>query len=248
MNRYHFIDNVLNDGEHMTSVPDREFQSSSDRAYEIIYHMILTGALKPGEKLIRRKLAEQSGVSTIPVLEALLRLEADGIVESMPFRGSRVVQVTHEKIMDWYALREAVECQVVRMLALRAQEHDLRQLDNLAERLDAMETSGVTDKEFQDLHFAMHRMMAELTGRQSLIDALARINLFNLLRRAQMVATRHLDQIPPDNHKRVVQGIRSKDPRIAEEAMREHIYHSGIYDENGGRRSIQDESPVSNDE
>ena len=228
----------------MTSIPERDFQSSSDRAYEIIYHMILTGELKPGEKLIRRKLAEQSGVSTIPVLEALLRLEADGIVESMPFRGSRVVQVTHEKILDWYALREAVECQVVRMLATMIKPHDLQQLETLAIRLDDMESAGRTDEEFRALHHTMHRRMAELTDRHSLVEALARINLFNLLQRAQMVATRHHERIPFDNHLRVVRAIGTRDPRVAEEAMREHIYHSGIMDENGTRRIISDESPV----
>lgn len=229
----------------MTSMPEHDFQSSSDRAYEIIHHMILTGELKPGEKLIRRKLAERSGVSTIPVLEALLRLEADGIVESMPFRGSRVVQVNHEKIMDWYALREAVECQVVRMLATMIKPHELQQLENLAARLDMMESTGSTDDEFRALHHTLHRRMAELTGRRSLVEALARINLFNLLHRAQMVATRHQDRIPSDNHMRVVRAIGTRDPKLAEEAMREHIYHSGITDENGSRRTPSDESPVS---
>ena len=228
----------------MATSYDNDFQSSSDKAYEIIYNMILNGELKPGEKLIRRKLAEQSGVSTIPVLEALLRLEAAGIVESMPYRGSRVMQVTHEKIMDWYALREAVECQVARILATKIKEHELQQLESIASRLDEMESEGKTDEEFWDLHYTMHLQMSEFTGRQSLVDSLARINLFNLLQRAQMVATEHHNQIPADNHKRVVQAIRTKDPLAAEEAMREHIYHSGIFETNGNKMTPYGESPI----
>jgi len=219
-----------------------EFQSSSDKAYAIIYNMILTGQLKPGEKLIRRKLAKQSGVSTIPVLEALLRLEAAGIVESMPYRGSRVVQVSYDKIMDWYALREAVECQVARILAEKIKEYQLRQLEEIAVRLDEMEQAGDTSENFWDLHYTMHARMAEYTGRQSLVDALKRINLFHLLQRAQMSAAKHINQIPADNHRRVVEALKKHDPQIAEEVMREHIYHSGIFDARNG--VYTDQSPL----
>ncbi len=229
----------------MTTSNDYDFQSSSDRAYEIIYNMILDGTLKPGEKLIRRKLAKESGVSTIPVLEALLRLEADGIVESRPYRGSRVIQVTHDKIMDWYALREAVECQVARILATRIKEHELQDLYSIAYRLDNMEKSEQVDEEFWALHYGMHQKMAELTDRQSLVEALMRINFFHLLQRAQIVATEHHNQIPSNNHEIVINAIASRDPRIAEDAMREHIHHSGIFEINGKEGKRFDESPVS---
>jgi DNA-binding GntR family transcriptional regulator len=223
---------------------DNDFRSLSDKAFSIIYNMILNGELKPGEKLIRRKLATQTGVSTIPILEALLRLEAAGIVESMPFRGSRVIQVTYEKIMDWYALREAVECQVVRILATKIKEGDFQQLEILSSQLDELEVSGKTDEEFWSLHYTLHLKMSEYTERQSLIDALKRINLFNLLQRAQIAATEQPDHIPVDNHKRIIQAIGSGNPQIAEDAMREHLYHSGIYELNGIKKVVSNESPL----
>ena len=208
---------------------DDDFQSSSDKAYEKIFDMILTGKLKPGEKLIRRKLAEKTGVSTIPVMEALLRLEALGIVESIPYRGSRVVPVTKEKVRDWYALREAIECQVMRIIATTLSDRELADLEELANKLDIKEQSGDTEsEEFWELHFEMHMLMAKKTGHQSLIDSLHRINLFRLLQRAQYSATVHRNQIPRDNHHILIDALRTRDPRIAEEAMREHIYHSGI--------------------
>jgi len=218
----------------MNELHEDEFQSLSDRAYEFIYNMILTGQLKPGEKLIRRKLAKESGMSTIPILEALLRLEAAGFVESMPYRGSRVVKVTYEKIMDWYALREAVECQVARILAGKIKPYQLRILEDMANSLDEKEQAGETGEEFWELHHKMHNRMAEFTARQSLIDALKRINFFNLLQRAQISASEHINQIPADNHLRIVQALKAHDPQIAEEAMREHIYHSGIFDAKKG--------------
>ncbi|WP_319562131.1 GntR family transcriptional regulator [Marispirochaeta sp.] len=206
-----------------------DFRSSSDKAYEKIFDLILTGQLKPGEKLIRRKLAEKTGVSTIPVMEALLRLEALGIVESIPYRGSRVVPITKEKVRDWYALREAIECQVVRIISRTLTDDEIEGLEKLAVQLDTMEQAGDTESEqFWELHFEMHMIMAKKTGHQSLIDSLHRINLFRLLQRAQYSATEHKNQIPQDNHHCLIDALRTRDPLIAEEAMREHIYHSGI--------------------
>ena len=58
------------------------FKTAVDVAYDIIKDKILSGELKPGMKLSKRKMAEITGVSVIPVIEALNRLEADWLVES----------------------------------------------------------------------------------------------------------------------------------------------------------------------
>lgn len=60
------------------------FKTAADVAYDIIKDKILSGELKPGMKLSKRKMARLAGVSVIPVIEALNRLEADWLVESKP--------------------------------------------------------------------------------------------------------------------------------------------------------------------
>jgi DNA-binding GntR family transcriptional regulator len=150
--------------------------------------------------------------------------------------------VTYEKIKDWYALREAVECQVVRILAKHVTPGELQHLEEMAKQLDDLEQSRETGEYFWELHYEMHLIMAQYTGHQSLIDSLKRINLFHLLQRAQLSATEHRSQIPKDNHSRIVKAIRNGDPQYAEEMMREHIYHSGIFD--SSEKNITDPSPV----
>ena len=54
---------------------EENFQTASDVAYRIISQKILDGEFPPGMKLSRRKMAEATGVSVIPVIEALKRLE-----------------------------------------------------------------------------------------------------------------------------------------------------------------------------
>lgn len=204
-----------------------EYSTAAERAYRIICDAILSGALPQGQKLSRRNMAKLTGVSIIPVIEALHRLENEGLVESRPHWGSRVVQPTHEFIRDKYALREAVECQVVRMLCGTVSDAQIDELLELATEIDAMQQSGDMDT-FWDKHYFFHLRMAQFTNCPSLVGSLHRINLFYLLQRAELEAQQILNTIPHDNHERVVHAIAEGDPINAEEEMRIHVYRSGL--------------------
>lgn len=204
-----------------------EYATAAERAYRIICDAILSGKLPEGQKLSRRDMAKLTGVSIIPVIEALHRLENEGLVESRPHWGSRVVQPTHEFIRDKYALREAVECQVVRMLCGMIRAPQIAELMEIAREIDAMQQSGDMES-FWDKHYQFHLRMAQFTNCQSLVDSLHRINLFYLLKRAELEAQQILNTIPRDNHERVVKAVAAGDPVNAEEEMRVHIYQSGL--------------------
>lgn len=203
-------------------------KTAADLAYEIICSKIIGGELSPGSKLSRRKMAALTGVSIIPVIEALHRLEDEGLVESFPYFGSQVIQLSEETIADRYALREAIECQVARILAKHMtpeQEHRLRYL---AQELDVTSRAPEEEGLFWDRHYGFHVALAQAAGRPSLERALHRINLFQFLQRS--VKTQKLTNIPipADLHGRVIEGIATRDPDAAERAMRDHINFSGL--------------------
>ena len=205
------------------------YKTSADIAYETICQNIIDGKLSPGQKLSRRDMAKLSGVSTIPVIEALHRLENEGLVESKPRWGSRVISLTDEVIQDRMILREAIECQVVRLLAKQITEEQKAQLSITAERVDTLSKSEENDELLWQEHYTFHHKMAEFTGCQSLIKALHQISLFNLLQKSEIMTHLKGEEIPDDNHLQVVQAIHSSNPLIAEEAMRTHIHRSGLF-------------------
>jgi DNA-binding GntR family transcriptional regulator len=203
-------------------------RTAADIAYDIICSKIIGGELSPGAKLSRRKMAKLTGVSIIPVIEALHRLEDEGLVESYPYFGSQVIQLTEDAIADRHALREAVECQVARILARHITSDQENRLRYLARELDTTSRAPDDEDTFWDRHYRLHVAMAEAAGRPSLVRALHRINLFQLLQRS--VKTQKLTNvpIPTDHHGRVIEAIATRDPDIAEKAMREHIQFSGL--------------------
>lgn len=209
-----------------SSVADA-YATAADHAYEVICDAILEGKLRPGEKLSRRKMAKLAGVSIIPVIEALHRLENEGLVESRPHWGSRVILLTDKTIRDRFAMREAVECQVVRMLSGQLTLLQREELQALAVEIDTLQQREELGP-FWQKHYRFHLRMAEYTGCQSLVDALHRINLFSLLQRAEVEARHEPDKIPPDNHQHLVKVLVDGAACDAEEAMRSHIYQSRL--------------------
>lgn len=207
-------------------MPQQEqgFRTAAEKAHEIISKKILSGELQPGCKLSRRKMAAITGVSVIPVIEALKHLEEDGLVESKPQWGSFVVMPTAEKIKDIYVLREAIECQVARILAQNMSEEQRSDLYRIAGELDGIKYTEQTSTDMNELHYQFHSKMAEYTNYQSLITSLRRINLFWVLCKA--VSNRRKSPISNYWHRQLVDEIASGDPERAEAMMRIHVYDS----------------------
>jgi DNA-binding GntR family transcriptional regulator len=201
-------------------------KTAADMAYDIICAKILNGELAPGTKLSRRKMAKLTGVSMIPVIEALHRLENEGLVESFPYFGSQVIHLTDEVIQDRGSLREAVECEVARILALHITQEQAHQLRFLAAELD--QTPRTQGELFWERHYRFHLTLSKMTGRPSLERALHRINLLNILERATSTQKLTGVPIPEDLHMRVVDGIMTRDADRAERIMRDHIHFSGL--------------------
>jgi DNA-binding GntR family transcriptional regulator len=202
---------------HVNSVP------ATEHAYLVIRNSILENTLPHGSRITIRGMAELTGVSIIPVIQALHRLENEGLIEIFPNWGSRVITLDRETTRDRYLLREAVECQVARILAGTLTAIQENNLASMAARLDQLSARDTAVEEFWNLDHEFHQTMASYTECQSLKRALDRINLFRLMQKTrEQVALAHIS-LPHDLHMSVVKAIASRDPDVAERQMREHI-------------------------
>ncbi len=198
------------------------FLTAAERVYRTILRKIIQGEFPPGTRLPRRKLAELTGVSQIPVLEALKRLEQDGLVEYRPRCGCIVAIPTVHRILDMYALREAVECQVARLLSQQITEEQTQQFLQKATHLDAVLYSSEEEGVISDLHYKFHIQLAEATGYESLVSLLRKANFFWLLWRGIHSKREHRVQ-SKDSHVKLIHSIAEGNPQDAEDTMRRHI-------------------------
>lgn len=198
-------------------------KSATDIAYERIRDGIVSNELEPGSRLTIRAMAKLTGVSIIPVIQALHTLENEGLVETFPNWGSRVVTLDRETTRDRYLLRQAVECQIARVLTQGLSPDKVSYLRELAAKLDEFVSRGTPPGEFWDHDFVFHETMARFTECKSLYKALGNINLFRLMQRTkEQVLLQHIS-LPKDLHMSLVDAIESGDPDKAERQMREHI-------------------------
>jgi DNA-binding GntR family transcriptional regulator len=181
----------------------------------------VTLALQPGEILDKGAICARLGVSRFPVSEALARLQAEGLVEIMPQRGSMVSRVRIGDVVEYMLIRRALESEAVRALVARRTPDLVEKLEaNLAEQTRAArrgdrESFHTYDLEFHEILFGA----MQFARIRSVIDA-ARANLDRA--RRLILDPRRLT-LTQSEHRAIVDGIAAGDADRAAAAMRAHI-------------------------
>jgi DNA-binding GntR family transcriptional regulator len=194
-------------------------------AYAIVRERIIRGELAIGQVISRRKLAAELGMSFLPITEALIRLENEGLLESKPRAGTRVKVPTRQDVEGHYVIREALEVQAAMLFAERAERGERSELLKLAKRVDALSIQPNGDRlVFAALHEKLHRLIAEFARCVPLSDAIS--NLYAAAA-TWLCATRPLPQANSGTeHQDLMKVLVTANPTAAGEAMRKHIRHT----------------------
>jgi DNA-binding GntR family transcriptional regulator len=102
-------------------------------AYRQIKEAILTGALRPLERITEEHIAERLGLSRTPVREAFAMLEAERLIVILAKRGGFVAPLSFDDILEMYQIRIPLECMTARIAAETISEEDLVKLEQLVE-------------------------------------------------------------------------------------------------------------------
>jgi DNA-binding GntR family transcriptional regulator len=199
--------------------------SLAAEAYEFVRQRILRGELPMGQVISRRKIAAELGMSFLPVSEALLRLEFEGLLESRPRAGTRVRIPSREDVRGHYMVREALEVQAARLFAEVASSEDRMDVQRLATRVD---TTPVSEQVlYLPAHEKLHRRIAAGARCPALSTAIEKAH-------AQAstwycIGREVIDQERVLRHQNLVEILISSSPDQAAEAMRAHI-NGGMHD------------------
>ena len=164
-------------------------------------------------------------MSFLPVSEALLRLEHEGLLESRPRAGTRVRVPTRHDVQGHYVVREALEVQAAMLFATQSTREERAELMKLAIRLDALSTQQDGNRfVYLSLHEKLHRRIAECARCAALSDAISRTSA---LASTWLCATRAATPAkPPSHHEDLMKVLVREDPSAAAEKMRAHIRSS----------------------
>jgi len=139
----------------------RRGATTPDLIADTLREEILRGAVAPGQALRQEELAERFGVSRLPVRDALLRLEAQGLVHVYPNRGAFVISLSADEVREIYDLRILLEGDIIERAVPRMSAEDWRRID--AAHAEAARTAG--GPEWADDDWRFHRALYESAAR-----------------------------------------------------------------------------------
>lgn len=183
---------------------------------------ILSGALKPGDKIVEEQLCADFGISRAPLREALRLLAQQGLVEHLPRRGSRVAEWSPRDILQLFELRHVLERHAVES-ALPLENPDIA-LKPVREALQRMH-SAADELDRDDAHRAFHAAVVRLADNRQLDIALEPILLKLQLPMAVNLreeARRHHASDGLQRHRNVLEALETNDPVIVVGALRNH--------------------------
>ena len=199
--------------------------TKNDFAYMQLRQLILTGELEPGSPLQQGRLAEEMGVSTTPLREAIRRLNSEGLITLAAHRDARVAEVTRSEAEDLYAVRQKLDPLAAE---LAATNHTTAEMEGILEaeaQLTPLTSGGNIDALLA--HREFHRRIYRASHNEILIDMLERI--WDKADRYRIIGLRHRgDSIEEstrvaDEHHELAMAIRSRDPQRARTVMGVHI-------------------------
>ena len=137
-----------------------DYRTKVDVAYEQLRRWILTGRLKPGERLDQAWLASHMRVSRTPLRQAMLRLAAERLIDAEPHRSAVVAPLSLIEIEDLYQSRRALEAMLAEAGAARMTDATVRQMQAVLDEQEQAVRAGDPDR-FTELdrefHFALYR-------------------------------------------------------------------------------------------
>jgi DNA-binding GntR family transcriptional regulator len=188
-----------------------------------IIEAIVTNRLRPGEKLVETRLADQLGVSRGPVREAFRRMEQMGLVEKFPYRGAFVSALTKQDVEELHTVRESLECLAAQLLAERRDPQAIEKLESIVSEMGQADISS-DRRQMIALDVDFHNALIELTEHKLLYEIWQIVGV--RLRRFLYLKGERLYRTPAEAvkiHEPILKAIAAGEVKQAELEARRHV-------------------------
>ena len=144
--------------------------SLSDEVYTYLEPKLVSGKLKYGDTLNIKHLAQQLGVSTIPIRDALKRLEHEGVVVIQPRSSCYVAEPSQKDVLDAFELREMIEMQAIRSIYRTITDEQLAGLEETVGQMQEIVSHPPEEHlaEYIQLDSKFHNVLCDLAGNRFL--------------------------------------------------------------------------------
>jgi len=196
--------------------------SLPDYVFNILQNDILNGVLRPGEALHENRISEELGVSRTPVREAISKLEREGLIRTIPNKGSVVVGFSQKDIDDIFTIRMCLEALAGKWSAQNITDSEIDSLRSVQELQEYYVSKGdilqawQLDSNFHDIIYKACRSLV-------LKNTLSNFHHYSQKARGISLETPGRARISVEEHKRILDAIANRDGNLAEKLSCEHV-------------------------
>jgi DNA-binding GntR family transcriptional regulator len=206
-------------GVYSLVVETQKTESLTDEVYRILLEKLLNSQFVPGHVLDRKKIADELNVSMAPVRDALMKLDIEGFVDTLPRKGTIVKAVDRDDLYGSLILREAVEVQAARMYCGSKMDPGIPKLLLYAQAADDPSTDFV---EHWKSDVAFHKELIAVSGCRALVTEFTRFMKIATFYHVNRYLTRN-DIEERRSHKELLYALREATPDEAESIIRDHL-------------------------
>jgi DNA-binding GntR family transcriptional regulator len=203
---------------------------------ETIRGAIISGALKPGEKVAEPELAERFGISRTPIREAFRQLESEGYLSVVPRKGAVVISFSQRDVEEFYAIKSILEGYAARKACEKLTPRDIEKLQAINDKLRLLaEESDV--RNFFKVHNSFHDSFIKAADNDKLTELITTlVGRFQRLRIASLSLPGRME-LSVKEHQKIIDAFRDGNADLAESLVRSNA-------EYGGKVLVQDEEVI----
>jgi len=205
-------------------------RTKAEQSYRMLKESLLSGAFSPGDRVTESLIVKKTGLGRVPVREAMLRLEAEGLLKSKGPYGGKYVEYLEDQnprdLLHRYELREVIEGQAARLAAKSLTGWQIDQLEGFARRVvDADHVRQRPEKRQASRDF--HQYLLTNCGNPLLLEAWESFHLMPVVVRSSDLESKILAKLDETHHLeellKTVEAIKAHDPDAAERWMRQFV-------------------------
>jgi len=206
----------------LTFSAQRDKASYAEEAIKRLRQAIVTGNLRPNQRLVESEIAKKLGMSRTPIREALKQLEMQGYLSRLRSGGLIVTDHSPTQIRNLYEIREALETMALRLACQRASREQVdRAAEYHARSLEVIRNRDIN--QFIELNSAFHNELLSACGNEQLWSLLRTFRDQSFDRRIVRVFTASDWRAMITQHQRMLDAVRQGNARLAEKAVHEHV-------------------------